>query len=254
MSSDMTALGFSVSCEQDFRHYVYQASEFGFKIETPRGSYTLWQPGEGIELWVQTNLHHRIIGMQTHFSGQSCLPMMLTECVIRPGHSILDGAFYGWTAKIASDQPLEKINDIERFSLTFDAPDYDTYTHLALPHYTFVQLAAFAYNIKSFVATENAIRSYQMDQEFLKPLQTSSSMRKKQVAPFLSSQVTISGTIISIYQKVNPVTTQRFYAILLQTIIGLIDVVADPQVIQGSLCCGSMLSVTCRLSGRLLSL
>ncbi len=57
MASHMTALGFPVSTERDFRHYTYQASEFGQTIEAFSGSYTLWTPGHGIELWVQTNLH-----------------------------------------------------------------------------------------------------------------------------------------------------------------------------------------------------
>jgi hypothetical protein len=83
MYSHLTTLGFPITTEQDFRHYAYAASEFGEKIETTRGSYTLWRLGSGIELWVQTNLHKRIIGMNPHFSGATSMRVFLTKPVIR---------------------------------------------------------------------------------------------------------------------------------------------------------------------------
>src|SRR5579871_568043 len=104
MPSHMTTLGFPVTTEKDFRHYVFAASEFGRKIESPNGSYTLWEPGIGIELWVQTNLHKRIIGMNLHFSGHSRMRVGLIRRIVKIGRSILDGAFYAW-ADPQKDEP-----------------------------------------------------------------------------------------------------------------------------------------------------
>lgn len=67
MSQHLTALGFPDSTEQDFRRYVYQAIEFGETLVSDHGSYTCWKPGYGIELWVQANSHHRLLGMNPHF-------------------------------------------------------------------------------------------------------------------------------------------------------------------------------------------
>src|SRR5918911_3052462 len=94
----MMTLGFPVTTAQDFRHYVYQASEFGQRIEARHGSYTLWEVGNGIELWVQTNLHGRIIGMNPHFNGRARMRITLTERIPRSPHSILDGAFCAWVS------------------------------------------------------------------------------------------------------------------------------------------------------------
>ena len=148
MPSHMTSLGFPVTTEQDFRHYVFAASEFGRKIKSPNGSYTLWEPGNGIELWVQTNLHKRIIGMNLHFSGHSRMQLELTRRISKPGHSIMDGALYAWA------NPQNHEPESGTYPLVFDVPDYDLHTDLRLPKLVTVQLAAFAHELQGFESTE----------------------------------------------------------------------------------------------------
>ncbi len=243
MCSHMTTLGFPVTTEQDFRHYVYQASEFGRKIETSKGSYTLWAPGDGIELWVQTNLHRRIIGMNPHFRGRARMRIGLTRYVVRHRHTLLDGALYGWANPASTDA----------YPLVFDLPDADTYNKLDLPYLADVQLAAFAQSIKGFATAETYLAAYGGDNgsavETFIPSGLFTAPGKKKEPP--QSHANFSGRVLATKLLTNPVTGQKFYWAMIHTVGGKIDVVADPQVVEGRIVTGGVVQGTFCLSGRL---
>ena len=247
MTSNMISLGFPVTTEQDFRHYVYQATEFGRKIETPNGSYTLWEIGSGIELWVQTNLHRRIIGMNPHFQGLGRMQVGLSRRITRRSHSILDGAFYAWTNPQA-DNPSSG-----EFPFVFDLPDYDTYLDLQLPSLERVQLAAFAYTLRGFKDEREYMNftreGSKTESEPLVSCGLFSSNNKVTSAP--CSEMSMNGRILETARLTNPVTGQKFYWARVRIAGGTIDVVADPQVVQGPLIAKGMLSGKFWLSGRL---
>ncbi len=249
MASHMTALGFPVSTERDFRHYTYQASEFGQTIEAFSGSYTLWAPGHGIELWVQKNLHRRIIGMNPHFSGPARMRTLLARRIMRRDHSILDGTFYGWINP-SHDVPLSRA-----YPFVFDAPDYDLYNELELPLVTTIQLAAFAHELQSY-ENEEAFKQAQGEGSAYAP-ETFIPSGLLSAAPQRSSRVshqplaTISGHVLMTRKITNPVTHQPFYWALVHIPGGEIDVVADPQVVQGRIAVNSIVHGTFWFSGRL---
>ncbi len=248
MPRHLTTLGFPVTTEQDFRHYVYQASEFGRKIETPNGSYTLWEVGNGIELWVQTNLHKRIIGMNPHFRGQARARAELKRHVSRPEHTILDGAFYAWT-NATTDDPESR-----EFPFVFDLPDYDTYHSVLLPCTVHVQLAAFAYRLQGFVSEEAFVASQRevpgsAPESFI-ACGLSTAEGKLKETP--SADAIISGRILESANLLNPVTGQKFYWALIRTLGSEIDIVADPQIVQGKIVRHGIIHGTFWLSGTLL--
>lgn len=249
MASHMTALGFPVSTERDFRHYTYQASEFGRTIEAFSGSYTLWAPSHGIELWVQTNLHKRIIGMNPHFSGPARMRTLLARRIMRRDHSILDGTFYGWINP-SHDIPLSRA-----YPFVFDAPDYDLYNELELPQVTIVQLAAFAHVLQSY-DNEEAFNQAQEEDAGYAPesfipsgLFSSGPQRGSKVSN--QPLAVISGRVLDSKKIINPVTDQQFYWAHVHIPGGEVDVVADPQVVQGRIGVNSIVKGTFWLSGRL---
>ncbi|HLZ62332.1 MAG TPA: hypothetical protein VKR06_35760 [Ktedonosporobacter sp.] len=250
MPNHMTALGFPVTTEQDFRHYVYQTSEFGEKIETPNGSYTLWTPGNGIELWVQTNLHRRLLGMNPHFSGQASMRAHLTARILRPQDTPLDGAFHAW-ANPTSDDPESGL-----FPFVFDSPDYDRHNELQLPHLARVQIAAFAHQLKGFASEEEYMNSQGSGIKFASEsfipsgLFTPGPQGKNKKPP--QAQAIFSGRVIATQRLTNPVTNQKFYWAQVHVLGGEIDIVADPQVVEGKVVEDGIVSGTFWLSGRLL--
>ncbi len=249
MPSHMTALGFPVTTEQDFRHYVYQASEFGRKIETPNGSYTLWEVGSGIELWVQTNLHKRILGMKPHFRGQTSVRVGLMKHVSRQQQTILDGAFYAWTNPVTDDP------ESGTSPFVFDLPDYDTYHTVSLPCIIDAQLAAFAHRLIGFANEETYLASQNKDIKFaaesLIPIGLFTPAGKHKEPPL--AEIILNGRVLETARLTNPVTSQKFYWARIRTLGGEMDVVADPQIVQGNLVQDGIIHGTFWLSGRLIS-
>lgn len=248
MPSHMTALGFPVVTEQDFRHYVYQASEFGQKIEASCGSYTIWMPGNGIELWVQTNLHKRIIGMNPHFRGGASMHVHLVKRIImkrRP--NILDGSFLGWTRNDSAHD--------DGYPLVFDLPDYDLYNELTLPCTREVQIAAFAYALQGYESEDTckAINAGEQhsDPEAFFPSGLFTAHQRVQDPP--RAEASFSGRVLATRMYTNPVTGQKFYWVLVRARGGRFDIVADPQVVQGKIVHGGIVKGTFWLSGRIIA-
>ncbi len=249
MSSHMTTLGFPVTSEKDFRHYVFAASEFGQKIESPNGSYTLWEPGNGIELWVQTNLHKRIIGMNLHFSGHSRMKVGLARRVVKIGQSILDGAFYAWV------DPQRNKPESGYYPFVFDVPDYDLHNDVRIPGLTTVQLAAFAHELQGFENAEAYIAAQEngvtLAEESFIPSGLFRPAPQGGVREPPLAQAIFSGHVLVTQILTNPVTDQRFYWARVRTLGGEVDVVADPQVVRGKVMRSGIIKGTFWLSGRL---
>lgn len=243
MPSHMTALGFPVSTEKDFRHYVFQATEFGYEIDTSNGSYTIWEVGNGIELWVQTNLHKRIIGMNPHFRGSARMRVGITEGVRGTGATILDGAFLGWAAP-PEDNPSSGL-----YPFVFDMPDYALHNSLPLPSLQWVQIAAFAYEMQSFVSKEMYLatrnKTLRLAPQAFIPISQPEKPYQRQ------AQGLLTGKILDTAVKTNPVTNLKFYWARIHTLGGEMDVVADPQVVQGEMVVDGIVYGTFWLSGRI---
>ena len=250
MPNHLTTLGFPVTTEKDFRHYVFLASEFGQKRESPNGSYTMWALGNGIELWVQTNLHKRILGMNPHFSGHSRMKVGLSRRIARNNQSILDGALYAW-ADPSDEQDVESGS----YPFVFDLPDYDLYSDISIPGPATLQLAAFAHELQGFASEED----YYADQEggltfaaesFI-PSGLFTSFTEGGASERLEAQAFFSGHVLVTQVLTNPVTSQRFYWARVRTLGGEVDVVADPQVVRGKVVKGGIVKGDFWLSGRI---
>jgi hypothetical protein len=249
MPSYMTALGFPVTTEKDFRHYVFAASEFGRKIEAPDGSYTLWEPGNGIELWVQTNLHKRIIGMNLHFSGHSRMKVGLTRRIVKIGQSILDGALYAWA------DPQTHEPESGYYPFVFDVPDYDLHNDVRVPGLATVQLAAFAHELQGFedAAAYMAVQgnSANLAEKSFIPSGLFRPGPQGGVREPPLAQAIFSGHVLVTQILINPVTDQRFYWARVRTLGGEVDIVADPQVVRGKVIRAGIIKGSFWLSGRL---
>ena len=249
MLNHMTSLGFPVTTEKDFRHYVFTASEFGQKIESPNGSYTLWEPGNGIELWVQTNLHKRIIGMNLHFSGHSRMKVGLTRRILKIGQSILDGAFYAWAA------PQRNEPESGYYPFVFDVPDYDLHNDVRVPSLATVQLTAFAHELEGFENTAAYMAAQESGlsraEESFIPSGLFTSGHRGGVREPPVAEAIFSGHVLVTQILINPVTDQRFYWARVRTLGGEVDVVADPQVVRGKVIRNGIIKGSFWLSGRL---
>jgi hypothetical protein len=248
MASHLSSIGFHVETEEDFGRLVALAVEGGESFDAPAGSYVLWSPGKGVELWFQFNRDGEIVGLNPHFAGRALMHVALTQRVPRPEHSPLDGAFYGWADPHGGE-------DFERgqYPFVFDAPDFALHDDLNFPSGHEVQLAAFAHELDVY-ENDEAYRAAQSEDIMMAPesfipsgLFSPEGGRAEQPKAF----AIITGHVLETAIITNPATRLEFCAAKVRTLGGEVDVVADPETLNGFLAVGGVVSGSFWLSGRL---
>lgn len=249
MPSHMSTLGFLVQAREDFVGLARQTVGVGSRIEVSGpGSYQVWSPGEGIELWAQLDQRGEVIGLNPHFSGETRMRAGLIRRISRPRDSALDGAFY------ASANPPEDNPAHGAYPFVFDTPDYRAYDALQLPEIIPVQLAAFAHSLKAF-DDEQAMRASDgggigsMAAESCIPSGTFTPDGKTIDPP--KAEVIFCGRVLETSRLTNPFTRRSFYWARMRTLGGEVDVVADPEIIKGTIVRDGIVGGTFWLSGRL---
>src|SRR5437667_11648772 len=84
MASHMSAIGFPVATPTDFGNLAVQSAKSAQQnFSVPGvGSYRLWSPGNGVELWAQLDKENKLIGLPSFqrsspdagSTGETCSP------------------------------------------------------------------------------------------------------------------------------------------------------------------------------------
>lgn len=246
MPSHLSSLGFPTASAEAVSQYVRWAVEQGEVVPASRGSYIVWAPGQGVQLWVQVDPEDRIVGLQPHFGGKARMRVALTERVTRPDDSILDGGFYAWA------DPRGAASDGGAYPFVFDAPDFDLWRAVVLPTVTDIQVAAFAHELRAYPDDEAYYAAQQQKPGFaaeafipagLFAVGAGETTPPRALAIF-------SGHAVDASLRTNSATGGLFYTARVRTHGGELDVVADPEVVIGGLARGVVVSGSFWLSGR----
>jgi hypothetical protein len=247
MPSHMSTLGFQIGSPQDFSDLARWAAKEGKVIELPDGEmYIVWSSGDGIELWTQVDQRGDLIGMNPHFSGDARMQTGLTSRFRRSDDGPLDGAFSG-QAGVSGDNPENGL-----YPFAFDAPDFRVSDGLQLPTVVTVQLAGFAHELKAF-ADEQALRARgsRMAVESCIPSGTFTPGPGGGIIDPPKSEVIFYGRVLETAQLINAFTHLPFYWTRIRTLGGECDVVADPEVVEGTIVKDGIVGGLFWLSGRL---
>ena len=248
MPSHLSDIGFKVVDHEGFTRIAMQAAREGEVIPVRDGSYLKWSPGAGIELWAQLDLDHDIIGLNPHYAGSATMRIGLTQRVLRPQGTNLDGAFYGWA------NPSEDDSETGEFPFVFDAPDYRLHDDRAIPAIAEVQLAAFAHEQQGF-ANEKAFDESQAEDMMLasEAFIPSGLFTAEGSTEPPQAEAIFSGHIMKTAIITNPATEADLLWARVSTLGGEIEVVADPEVLEGSLVVGGVIKGSFWLTGRVLN-
>ena len=246
MANHFSSIGFPIYSEEALEELV-QTLEVNEVFETMHGHYLLSAPGKGVELWLQADHDRNLIGIHPHFSGSGRMKVALTT-TLTDEEMPLDGSFHGW-ADPEDDDPESGC-----YPFLFDAPDFFTHdTENPLTRTVTVQLAAFAEELNYFRDEEAYYRSQEEGEisyavESFIPIGLFTD--KAEASP--SAHALFTGRIQDVEIKVNPLTKNSFYHILVQTLGGSFDVVSDPSLLDEKPIIGGVVSGTFWLSGRIL--
>jgi hypothetical protein len=249
MANVYSALGFEASDRKDFERLMRQAARSGIRVgRSGKIHYVLWTPGDGIELWVQMTPQETIIGCNPFFSGIGHMRMGVMQIAEDPDHP-MNGFFEGW----ASPEPHQTDSGLYPFAV--DVPDFQMVKEKVLISSAIdLRVCAFA----------DSLRCYQDDQEFERhPLSDEEAhLGAEAFIPVgvldqtngrPRAEAVLTGHIHSAEIRANPNTGRKFHRLTVQTLGGVVDVVAAPSSVTGLPVEGGVVYGTFWLTARLMS-
>lgn len=159
---------------------------------------------------------------------------------------MLDGAFYGWA------NPDGGITQSGDYPLVFDAPDFDLHRSLGLPVIMDVQLAAFARELHAFKGETEYYASGWGESFAAESFVPSGFFEAADRDDPPQAYAMFAGHVVETSLLTNPVTEAEFYWAKVRALGGEVDVVADPQLLAGTLIAGGIVWGWSWRSGRLL--
>jgi hypothetical protein len=249
MPSHLPSIGFSIESAEEFGRLAEKLSSKAEPICVKKGKYLRWAGAGGEELWLQVNEKRELVGMSPHFAGKTKLSVGVVERVKRTGDTALDGGFKVWAAPESGPQD-------GAYPFVFDAPDAAAYADIELPCIAEAQVTAFAYQV-SLYDSEDAYDTSQAGDglHFASKSFVPSGIYipggEEVAAP--AAEAIFTGEILTAELLTNSVSGLQFWRMVVATLGGQYDVVADPVLVEKHPVIGGYVSGTFWLSGRLLT-
>jgi hypothetical protein len=226
--SNFSNIGFHVTTYEQFQKLLHIAGKTSRTVEVEDGYYLVYSDRSGAELYTQYNIKGELIGANPHFKGSSRRSVCLNQYIERT-ESVLDGAFHAWAAP---RDPAD--SESGEYPFVFDLPDAKTYLVGPLPQTVDIQLAAFAQQITVF--PDEAVFSASQTSELKFATQSFIPIglftdENASNETRLAALGAFTGVIKSCSLKKNTLTKGRFYCMLVDTLGGEVDVVADKVIL-----------------------
>ena len=247
MPSHLSSIGFPAVSKEDVMAVIQRAAREGLPIPSRKGEYVLWAPGGGPELWVQIETKQKgqrtLAGFHPHFRGQARMKFGATGAKASEAYP-LEGVLYGWV------DPEDENPESGAFPISLDVPDFElAMANVTFPRNVDIQVAAFAHTATCFLDQDALAR------DGLK--MGGPGMAAKSFIPlgaFKGQQPSTGlfcGEILEAEVKINPATGGTYQHLLVETLGGQIDVVADLTVLSGETRIGRIVQCEGWLSARL---
>ncbi len=248
MPSHLSSIGFALRSKEEFLALANEVAAESEAIEVPGGYYLCWTSSSGAQLWLQVDEENDLVGLNPHFFGESRLRVGLTYRIERPGGSQFDGAFNAW-ADPHGDEPASGI-----YPFVFDAPDFQCHSGLQLPSIAEAQIVAFAHELSVFRSEAEYLASQPEDCKFASRSFIPSGLFGPDVDAVNPPEAhgIFTGHILDVEMRTNELSNRPFQWILVDTLGGQFDVVADPELVEVQPIPGGLLHGSFWLSGRVL--
>lgn len=239
MANHFSSLGFRVHDEGSFSDFVELAMEHASSPQKKGIRALCWDVLPGLEVWLQSNDDNEIVSCNIHYYGRTRLKGRVAGH-LRAEDQELDGALH-----------LEINPDAESFDypLIVDIPNFASVIARAdLGKNLSVQVTAFSHGMEVY-ESEEAFHASQTDDVKLgtKSLIPTGAFGDEGPRP----EAMIAGKVLAAEEIKNPITGDPFWHLEVETFGGCVDVVADPELIEGTPAVGAVVHGTFWLSARL---
>jgi hypothetical protein len=248
--SNFSNIGFRVETEEAFPLLLEKAYQQSQAIKVPEGSYAVYRDASGAELWLQFNHKNECIGVNPHYKGKSSRKVCLTETINRP-ESQLDGSFHGWAEPETKNDP-----DSGVYPFVFDLPDFRTVGTIAFPRDYNIQLTAFALEISLYASEQEYEQQPDGEPKFASQSFVPSGLFATTTGGEQGQPQAVgifTGIIKEVERKRNAMTQDEYYWMLVDTLGGEVDVVADVALLEKEPVQGGVVQGQFWLSGQLIN-
>lgn len=244
MPGHFDSIGFVADDDEDLQPYVQRALREGDQIEVIGadpgwgGRYVCWNPGHGVQLWVNVNEKGEVQGFDPHFEGRGRAHITLERSYDYDTAPPTGGVF-AWIG-LGSEEETKAGFDLPAFARFYDmACDYDGNA--------LVQVAAFTHGAEVFAD----VAAYRAAQEQLQEANPDLAFAVESFLPIgyfdAEGQIPpatarLSGIILEAQRVINPITERSFHAVLVKTVGMTVDVVADDEQLTGQPVPGGVLA------------
>lgn len=229
-------------------HTILSESE-GYEVQN--GAYFVWQSPNGAQIWLamrstqpegdSNTAAMEVVDLEPHYNGSGRMRAAVVEMVPYDEHQ-LTGALYGWSNPLSLEEP-----ESGYYPFSVDLRDFSTHQHAwqQLPRMVTLQIAAFAQEVwcfddeQSYLRSEESILTESEDEETgelvtlrLAP-QAMLPINEGASEHVADNYALLTGRIVEVHHLQNPHTGKGFFAMLVDTYGGSVDVVAYEQDIEG---------------------
>lgn len=239
-----TNLGFDISEDHEVPALIDKAFSLSRSYECAEGIYSVYTDPSAAQLYIQRNHKQDCIGMNPYFKGSSRRPVKITSA-IRRVEGELDGAYRCWASPDNTGRGL--------YPFDFDVPDFRLIPTVHFPFLCEIQLLGSAHEISYYENEQAFYQSQSGENPFaIKSFIPVGLFAQGASAPE-ESLALISGIIKSSQFKTNQLMGGKFFAFLVDTLGGEIDIVADPRFFSRAPQPGGIIHGRFWISGRLIA-
>lgn len=259
MASHFSSIGMPVNTERDMIKVLDKASEAGEKIACEFGYYQKWSSGTGAELWIHIDKSGEVIGVNPFYNGESNIPAGLINKVKNEKYNDFECMFYAWV------DPKDNEPGMGLYPLAFDCVNIALVEGLVLPCIRNVRLSAFAYDLDIYPDEEN----YHVEQKKLhgddhyygaKSFIPSGTFSfdddddgNAEESFEIKPEAIFTGIIMDYKKYKNELTGKKYFWIRTETYGGIIDVVADPELINREMKINGVISGQFYMCGKIIT-
>lgn len=254
--SNLSDIGIPVNTVDEYnRLFAKLWKESAGYVSTPLdptiiGHYRAYKDMSGAEVWMSKD-SKKAYGLNCHFSGDTVWKVGV-ERIARSPKNEMDGVLFCWADAQWYEDTMEWSG---LFPFVVNVPDFQSVNgYLKPPATVEIQLCALATSVSIFKSREDYeadalsnAGSLQRNVESFIPLDISS--REFEDLAYSS----MSGVIRGFSYEVNSFTGRAFWLADVQTLGGNLNVLCDPELIEGTPLPGSIVIGDVYMSGRLVS-
>ncbi len=229
--SNLSDIGFDIQSEEDFYSLLERAYEKSTSLLTTKGTYFQFSDKSGAELWIQMSKKNELLGANPHFKGKSKRKVSITASIDRP-ESVLDGAFHSWADPMENDNP-----ESGAYPFVFDVPNHKKYVGIEIPQTIEIQLSAFAQEFEYYESEDDFANGQEGEPKWASQSFVPSGLFNPGEGDDPNPPEALgifAGIIKQTEKRKNEFTGQEFYWMLVDTLGGEIDVLADLRFFENS--------------------